>query len=62
LFRKHGLHAKQPVTQPDAMFWPDQVLKDAVAMLAVMAVVLGVILLPALRAILAGEPIVSGHL
>ena len=25
------------------MFWPDQVLKDAVAMLAVMAVVLGVI-------------------
>ena len=62
LFRKHGLHAKQPITQPDAMFWPDQVLKDAVAMLAVMAVVLGVILLPALRAILAGEPIVSGHL
>ncbi len=62
LFRKHGLHAKQPITRPDAMFWPDQVLKDAVAMLAVMAVVLGVILLPALRAILAGEPIVSGHL
>jgi quinol-cytochrome oxidoreductase complex cytochrome b subunit/mono/diheme cytochrome c family protein len=62
LFRKHGLHARQPITRPDAMFWPDQVLKDAVAMLAVMAVVLGVILLPALRAILAGEPIVPGHL
>jgi len=62
LFRKHGLHAKQPITKPDAMFWPDQVLKDAVAMLAVMAVVLGVILLPALRAMLAGEPIVPGHL
>ena len=62
LFRKHGLHAKQPITKPDAMFWPDQVLKDAVAMLAVMAVVLGVILMPALRAILAGEPIVPGHL
>ncbi len=62
LFRKHGLHAKQPITKPDAMFWPDQVLKDAVAMLAVMAVVLGVILLPALRAMLAGEPIVAGHL
>jgi ubiquinol-cytochrome c reductase cytochrome b subunit len=62
LFRKHGLHAKQPITRPDAMFWPDQVLKDAVAMLAVMAVVLGVILMPALRAMLAGEPIDPGHL
>ena len=61
LFRKHGLHAKQPVTKPDGLFWPDQVLKDAVAMLAVMAVVLGVILLPALRAMLAGEPLVTGH-
>lgn len=62
LFRKHGLHAKQPITRPDAMFWPDQVLKDAVAMLAVMAVVLGVILVPALRAMLAGEPVDPGHL
>ena len=62
LFRKHGLHAKQPLRKPDAMFWPDQVLKDAVAMLAVMAVVLGVILVPALRAMLAGEPVVPGEL
>jgi len=62
LFRKHGLHAKQPITRPDAMFWPDQVLKDAVAMLAVMAVILGVILVPALKAMLAGEPIDTGHL
>jgi ubiquinol-cytochrome c reductase cytochrome b subunit len=62
LFRKHGLHAKQPITKPDAMFWPDQVLKDAVAMLAVMAVVLGVILMPALRAMLDGQPIDPGHL
>jgi ubiquinol-cytochrome c reductase cytochrome b subunit len=62
LFRKHGLHAKEPITKPDSLFWPDQVLKDAVAMLAVMAVVLGVILLPALRAMLAGEPVVTGHL
>jgi quinol-cytochrome oxidoreductase complex cytochrome b subunit/mono/diheme cytochrome c family protein len=62
LFRKHGLHAKQPITRPDAMFWPDQVLKDAVAMLAVMAVVLGVILVPALKAMLAGQPIDVGHL
>jgi ubiquinol-cytochrome c reductase cytochrome b subunit len=62
LFRKHGLHAKRPLRKPDAMFWPDQVLKDAVAMLAVMAVVLGVILVPALRAMLAGEPVVPGEL
>ena len=62
LFRKHGLCAKQPITRPDAMFWPDQVLKDAVAMLAVMAVVLGVILMPALRAMIEGQPIVPGEL
>jgi len=62
LFRKHGLCAKQPITRPDAMFWPDQVLKDAVAMLAVMAVVLGVILMPAVRAMLEGRPIVPGEL
>ena len=62
LFRKHGLCAKQPITRPDAMFWPDQVLKDAVAMLAVMAVVLGVILMPAIRAMLEGRPIVPGEL
>jgi ubiquinol-cytochrome c reductase cytochrome b subunit len=62
LFRKHGLCAKQPITRPDAMFWPDQVLKDAVAMLAVMSVVLGVILMPALRAMLEGRPIVPGEL
>jgi ubiquinol-cytochrome c reductase cytochrome b subunit len=61
LFRKHGLHAKQPITRPDAMFWPDQVLKDAVAMLAVMAVVLGVILLPAVRTMLAGGTVDWGH-
>jgi len=62
LFRKHGLHAKQPLTRPDAMFWPDQVLKDAVAMLAVMAVVLGVILVPAVRAMFAGAAVVPGEL
>jgi ubiquinol-cytochrome c reductase cytochrome b subunit len=62
LFRRHGLCAKQPLTRPDAMFWPDQVLKDAVAMLAVMAVVLGVILVPAMRAVLEGRPVVPGEL
>jgi len=62
LFRKHGLCAKQPFTKPDGLFWPDQVLKDAVACLAVMAVVLGVILVPALRAALDGTPIDLGTL
>jgi ubiquinol-cytochrome c reductase cytochrome b subunit len=40
LFRRHGLTAKEPRLRPDAAFWPDQVLKDAVACLAVMAAVL----------------------
>ncbi len=40
LFRKHGLTPKLPKKGPDAMFWPDQVLKDSVASLAVMAAVL----------------------
>lgn len=40
IFRRHGLCHKQPITRPDCMFWPDQVLKDAVACLAVLAVVL----------------------
>ncbi|HUL51528.1 MAG TPA: cytochrome b N-terminal domain-containing protein [Candidatus Nitrosotalea sp.] len=39
LFRKHGLTAKQPLLRPDATFWPDQVLMDAVACLAVLAAV-----------------------
>jgi ubiquinol-cytochrome c reductase cytochrome b subunit len=61
LFRKHGLHARQPITRPDAMFWPDQVLKDAVAMLAVLAVVLGVILVPAVKTMMAGGTVDWGH-
>ncbi len=40
LFRKHGITAKLPLRKPDAAFWPDQVLKDAVACLAVLVVVL----------------------
>jgi ubiquinol-cytochrome c reductase cytochrome b subunit len=44
LFRKHGLKAKEPVKGPDVAFWPDQVLKDAVACLAVLATVLFLIL------------------
>jgi ubiquinol-cytochrome c reductase cytochrome b subunit len=40
LFRRHGLHARDPQRAPDAMFWPDQLLKDSVASLAVLVVVL----------------------
>lgn len=40
LFRRHGLTPKEPRRRPDAAFWPDQVLKDAVACLAVLAAVL----------------------
>jgi len=38
-FRRHGLTPKEPRRRPDAAFWPDQVLRDAVACLAVLAVV-----------------------
>jgi len=40
LFRRHGIIAKQPLKKPDAAFWPDQVLMDAVACLAVLAAIL----------------------
>jgi ubiquinol-cytochrome c reductase cytochrome b subunit len=40
LFRRHGLTAKLPLRKPDAPFWPDQVLRDAVACLAVLVTVL----------------------
>jgi ubiquinol-cytochrome c reductase cytochrome b subunit len=40
LFRRHGLTAKEPRLRPDAAFWPDQVLKDSVACLAVLVTVL----------------------
>ncbi len=48
LFRRHGLTAKEPKRRPDCAFWPDQVLKDAVACLAVLAAVLFLILRPRL--------------
>lgn len=47
LFRRHGIHANKPEAKPDTTFWPDQVLKDAVACLAVLAVVLFFTLRPA---------------
>jgi len=40
LFRRHGLTPKEPRKGPDQGFWPEQVLRDAVACLAVLAVVI----------------------
>ena len=40
LFRRHGITVKRPAKGPDGQFWPEQVLRDAVACLAVMAAVL----------------------
>jgi ubiquinol-cytochrome c reductase cytochrome b subunit len=39
-FRRHGIHAHKPDPHLETTFWPDQILKDAVASLAVLAVVL----------------------
>lgn len=49
LFRRHGITPKKPLRKPDEAFWPEQVLKDAVACLAVLATVLVLIWLPRLR-------------
>jgi ubiquinol-cytochrome c reductase cytochrome b subunit len=46
LFRRHGITARDPKRRPDQAFWPDQVLKDAVACLAVTATVLFLVLKP----------------
>lgn len=40
VFRRHGITVRNPIHAPDTTFWPDQVLKDAVACLAVLATVL----------------------
>ncbi len=40
LFRRHGITPKEPRRRPDAAFWPDQVFRDAVVCLAVLAVIL----------------------
>jgi ubiquinol-cytochrome c reductase cytochrome b subunit len=40
LFRRHGITDKKPHRAPDAKFWPDQVLKDGIASLAVIGAVL----------------------
>ena len=41
VFRRHGLTVKDPKHAPETTFWPDQVLKDGVACLAVLLLVLG---------------------
>lgn len=40
VFRRHGITVPNPNRAPATTFWPDQVLKDAVACLAVLAAVL----------------------
>jgi ubiquinol-cytochrome c reductase cytochrome b subunit len=40
LFRRHGLKARTPYRGADTTFWPDQILRDAVACLAVAILVL----------------------
>src|SRR5258705_8825065 len=40
MFRRHGLTVREPKRAPDTYFWPEQVLRDAVACLAVAIVVL----------------------
>ena len=44
LFRRHGLTAKQPRRGPDQRFWPEQMLKDIVACLVVLATLLVLVL------------------
>jgi ubiquinol-cytochrome c reductase cytochrome b subunit len=48
LFRRHGITAKDPKRRADQKFWPDQVLKDTVACLAVLATILFLVLQPKL--------------
>lgn len=40
VFRRHGITVPDPDRAPAATFWPDQVLKDGIACLAVLATVL----------------------
>ncbi|MDA1013081.1 MAG: cytochrome b N-terminal domain-containing protein [Planctomycetota bacterium] len=41
VFRRHGITVPEPERAPTTTFWPDQVLKDGVACLGVLAVVMG---------------------
>jgi len=44
VFRKHGITAHITPNRPDEMFWPKQVLFDAIACLVLLAVVLGFVI------------------
>jgi ubiquinol-cytochrome c reductase cytochrome b subunit len=44
LFRRHGLTVRNPNRAPDTSFWPEQVLRDAVACLGVAIVVMVLVL------------------
>ena len=58
LFRRHGVTPAEPRKGPDVGFWPDQVLRDAVACLAVLVVVIFFIMpLPRRTAWRAGRPV-----
>ncbi|TWT55838.1 Menaquinol-cytochrome c reductase cytochrome b subunit [Thalassoglobus neptunius] len=41
VFRRHALHAIKNEGEEDGVFWPDQILKDGVACLAVLAAIMG---------------------
>ena len=56
VFRRHGLAAHRPDADKDSTFWPDQVLKDSVACLAVLIVVLALVFWPSFH----GQPIGPG--
>lgn len=38
-FRRHGVTARRPLRNPDTFFWPEQVLKDGIVCLTILAVV-----------------------
>ncbi len=41
MFRRHGVTPRYPLKSAETTFWPDQVLKDSVACLAVLATIVG---------------------
>ena len=55
LFRRHGVTAKQPPRRADQTFWPDQLLKDGIACLGVLAVVFSLLLWPAVTGQQSGD-------
>jgi len=58
LFRRHGLTVRDPDRAPDITFWPEQLLRDAVACLGVMIIVM-VLVLWNYPTIESGTPIAS---